>query len=127
MFKWLFRLAIFGVVLVLLVPGNEKERSLVLSALASAAYKTLTFCDHNQRYCHESVSKVTGFASSFAGYLKQHAAGLDGHGADDVRLERFDRSGLESDLDTRHENSQHHTALHRRTSDLARAGQQRPY
>ena len=95
MFKWLFRLAVFGVVLVLLVPGNETERRLVVSALASAAYKTLTFCQHNQQYCHQSLSKVTGFAGSFASYLKQHSTGLPDRNPD-VRLEPFEHSQLES-------------------------------
>lgn len=49
--RWLFRLAILSIVVMLALPGNEQERHMVMQGLSSAFFKTLNYCDERPDLC----------------------------------------------------------------------------
>ncbi len=49
--RWLFRLAILFVVVMLALPGNEPERHMVMRGLSAAFFKTLNYCDQRPDLC----------------------------------------------------------------------------
>ena len=73
--RWLFRIMVVGLIVMLFLPGNEPERAMVFEGLKSAFWKTLYYCDRQPEFCDRSRAAFYRVTQSAKQGLQEIAAG----------------------------------------------------